>query len=85
VNPSLWSNLFPAKRFFFLSFCSISSPALGTHFFQFSFFSILFGPPLRLPFISSWFCLQLFYCFLFLSHWFVSYLCLIPLNFKPLL
>jgi hypothetical protein len=38
----------------------------------------LFGPPPRFPFISSWFCLQLFYCFLFLSHWFASSLYLIP-------
>jgi hypothetical protein len=32
----------------------------------------LFGPPPWLPFIFSWFCLQLFYCFIFLSHQFAS-------------
>ncbi len=78
VNPSFWSNLSPSERLFFLSFSSIPSPILGIHLFQFSFSSILFGPPPRFPFISSWFCLQLFYCFLFLSHWFASSLYLIP-------
>jgi hypothetical protein len=66
------------KGLFFLSFSSIPSPPLGIHFFKFLFFSILFGPPPRLPFISSWFCCQLFYCFLFLSHRFASFFYLNP-------
>jgi hypothetical protein len=71
------------KGLFFLSFCSIPSPTLGIHFLKFSFSSILFGPLPRLPFIFSWFCLQLFYCFIFLSHQFASFLCPIPPRPQP--
>ncbi len=80
VNPSLWWNLSLAKKLLSFSLFLLNSISnCRNSLFSFFFFSsILFGPPPRLPFISSWFCLQLFYYFFFFSHQFACSFCPIP-------